>query len=117
MANEKDRTAKLSVELEPANDSRGDTKCNCHIEGNVSSLMNAYEQMTTHLLSTLMEELGKERTMMLFSLAQTKALRAIGINVEDEAKEAAKKVETLRKLDALKDILGKTFTMPEKEEA
>jgi hypothetical protein len=106
--NEKNRTAKLSVELEPADDPRGDTKCNCHIEGNATALMNAYEQMTIHLLNTLMEELGKEETMGLYAFCQVRALRGIGINPEAEVEESKRKVELLKKLSG---IFGKTFDL------
>lgn len=119
----------ISCELTPAGDGR--TECKLRMEGTGNALCNAYEQITRELLKTLIDHDGKEGAMAIYAIMQMNALKAAGINPEEEVVKSKGRLEEvlehleerlerearLRAIkDGLKDILGKTFTMPEQKE-
>lgn len=108
-----DRKAKLSCELVPHNDEQ--TECKIQISGSTNALLNAYSQITTHLLQSLIEHNGKAVAMGMYASVQMDALKNAGIDPEAESKKAEKMLKKLEMLEAFKDIIGKTFEMPDKE--
>ena len=119
MAHNEEARGIIHCELTPED---GRTRCEMRIQGSGNALLNAHEQITTQLVKSLIEQEGKEVAMGLYASVQMRALKAAGLDPEAEAKQAAEKLMELKELkrklsvlDGLKDILGKTFTMPEKE--
>ena len=105
--------AKLAVEVSPTTGPNGENaECRMHIEGSKNDLLNAYSQITQHLFKHIMERDGKDEAMGLYAITQMEALKAIGVDPEEEIKEKLKKWE---RIEALKSILGKTFTMDGEE--
>lgn len=105
------RKVKLSCELTPVDDNER-VECQMHIEGDPNGLLNAYGNITVQLMEALIEASDKETAMQLYAAVQCRSLEKIGIDPEAEAAKAEKKKAVL---EGLKSILGKTFTMPEKE--
>lgn len=108
------RPAKLSVETAPATGPNGENaSCAIHIEGSTNDLLNAFQNLTSHLFETLIGRYGKDVAMGMYATVQVEALKAIGIDPEKEVEEKIKIHK--QRIDALMSILGKTFTMDGEE--
>lgn len=105
--------AKLACELVPHDDEHTGVKI--HIEGSTPALMEACEQITTHLMESFIEKYGKTVAMGMYAAIQMNMLKSLGIDPEEEVKESKERLKKLERIDALKDILGKTFEMPTKD--
>ena len=105
--------ATISCKIYPASGPNGENAgCDIRLEGSTNDLLNAYNQLTQHLMRTLIETYGKPLAMGLYSKFQIEALKEAGIDAEAEAKEAERKRKIL---EGLESILGKTFTMPDED--
>ena len=108
------RPAKLSCETRPTTGPNGkNAECHVHIEGRTNDLLNAYSQLTQGLFKGIIERDGKDDAMKMYAAVQMEALKAIGIDPEEEVKKRIE--ETHKRVEALLSILGKTFTMDGEE--
>ena len=82
------------------------------IQGDMNSLLNAYEKITVGLFQQIFDEVGKGLGQGIYAMVQTRALAELGIDVDEESEERAKKIARSAEMrDAFKDVVGKTFTV------
>lgn len=98
----------LSVIMEPA---EGDmTSSQIRVEGAADDLLVAYTELTKRFLATLEEKYGKDFVTAAYAITQSIVLK------ESCMKESFEKHEAeFKRMKPLMDIMGKTFTVPEKE--
>lgn len=101
---------KLSILLEPNDEET--TSCRCEIQGSSAGLLAAYEQLSVHLFKELEESKGADFMEAMYAVLQMKIIEDVpGLHKSFKNFEKANKAAK-----ALSSILGKTFTMPSKED-
>lgn len=95
----------LSIVLEPSGDDK--THCRCKLEGSTAGLLEAYEQISKNLFTTLEEAADADFAEAMYTIMQKRIIDSIPF-LKKSYDEVAHEVD---KLKPLMDIVGKTFTM------
>ena len=98
------KKAVLSCTMVPDKEDSESARIEIRMEGSVNDLLNAFEQITAHLLKQLAEDYGTKAAKALYAKVQTDALKKAGVGFEEDA-------EAIKKRAALMSILGKTFDL------
>lgn len=103
--------AKVSVTLEPADENH--SRCRIELQGEKAKMLMAYEELSVAFFTELANSIDDEFCDFAYAMMQNKIIE----RVPALKKSFDETVEQSKKVDALMSILGKTFTMPEKEDA
>lgn len=95
----------LSVTLEPNGDDK--TQCRIKLEGSTAGLLEAYEQLSKQLFTTMEEAADEEFAEAMYTIMQKRIIDGIPF-LKKSYDEVANEVD---KLKPLMDIVGKTFTI------